>query len=727
MLRMSDRGVDERAGRRAAPHDALYEMLARLYRAESIAQVYEAALDAICDGLGCARASILQFDDAGVMRFVAARGLSDGYRGKVEGHSPWKMGDRDPEPLCVHDILDSDESEDLKATINAEGIRGLCFIPLVAERRVIGKFMAYYPHPHDFSRAELNLAVAIALQLSFAIERVQADEKQREAEEQLRAANELLEVRVRERTSELLTAYEQLRRQSKEREAAEAEALATGEQFQLLVEGVVDYAIYMLDRHGHVSTWNAGARRAKGYGDAEIIGRHFSVFYTDEARAAGEPERALHAARENGRTEMQGWRVRKDGSQFWAHVIIDGIFNEQDELIGYAKVTRDTTEQRRAEQSLEQAREALFHSQKMDAVGQLTGGIAHDFNNMLAGIIGALQMLERRMGTGRIEDARRYLGVATESANRAAALTARLLAFGRRQSLDVKPTDIVSTILSMELLLRRTVRENVVISFDVEGGDLWARTDAHQLESAILNLALNARDAMADGGRLTIGVRRADRFQDKDGDFVVIEVADTGAGMPADVAARAFEPFFTTKPMGAGTGLGLSMVYGFMNQSGGHAEIESAEGAGARVRLYLPATAAGEVVAEKPSVVPEGRGENVLIVEDEPSVRLLVVDVLRDLGYRPREAANADEAIPILESDARIDLMISDVGLPGLNGRQLADIARSHRPELKVLFLTGYAEHAAVRGDFLIAGMDLMKKPFAVEDLAARVQEMVRG
>lgn len=716
----------EGCGEAAPGGRALYDLLARFQRAEGMGAIHAAALDALIEALGCTRGAILLFDAAGVMRFVMQRGLSPAYCAAVEGHSPWRQGDRDPDPVCVPDIEDANEPDHIKRAILAEDIRGLCFIPLVAERRVIGKMMAYYDAPHAFSRDELAIGVAIALQLSLAMERDKAEHLRRQAEEELRAANELLEVRVRERTGELLAAYEEMSRQAAEHARAEAQALATAQQFRVLVDGVVDYAIFMLDRDGYVSTWNAGARRSKGYAEAEILGEHFSIFYTEEARAAGEPARTLRAARENGRTEIQGWRVRKDGSRFWAHVIVDAIFDAQGELIGYAKVTRDTTEQRLAQESLEQARQALFHSQKMEAVGQLTGGIAHDFNNMLAGIIGALQMLERRIAAGRYSDARPYIDVAIESANRAAALTARLLAFGRRQSLDVRPANIRATVRAMELLLARTMQENIVITLSFEDKELWALTDAHQLESAILNLALNARDAMPEGGQIAIAVRGGVKLPDRAGEFIEVEVADTGFGMTEDVAARAFEPFYTTKPLGAGTGLGLSMVYGFMSQSGGHVEIVSAPGEGARVRLYLPQTeAAAQPAEEAAPAAPAGRGESVLVVEDEPAVRLLVVEVLRDLGYRARQAANAEEAIAILQSRERIDLLISDVGLPGLNGRQLAEIARRDRPDLRVLFLTGYAEPSGVRPGFLPVGMDLMKKPFAVEDLAARVQEIV--
>jgi len=503
-------------------------------------------------------------------------------------------------------------------------------------------------------------------------------------------------------------------------------------QFKLLVQGVVDYAIYMIDPEGRVNSWNAGAERNKGYSEEEILGQHFSVFYTPEARAAGEPERALKEAREKGRTEMTGWRMRKSGERFWASVVIDAIYDDDGELAGFAKITRDITEQREAARALEEAREALFQAQKMEAVGQLTGGIAHDFNNMLAGIIGAINLLERRLQDGRFEEARQYAKAALDAANRAAALTSRLLAFGRRQTLDLKAVDVNDTVRSVEALLQRSAGENVTIETNLTPGLPFTRSDSHQLESALLNLTLNARDAMPDGGRITISTAKVNQpVAQPDfaaGDYILLSVADTGAGMSPEIISRAFEPFYTTKPSGAGTGLGLSMVYGFVKQTGGHAGIDSRLGEGATINLFLPVSAEQAEQDEALSAVDEslGHGETVLVVEDDALVRTLVMDVLRDLGYAGIQAADAKEAIPYLESRRRIDLLVSDVGLPGMNGRQLADIARQHHPDLPVLFLTGYAEHASVRSTFLGAGMDLMTKPFAVDALAAKIEDMLR-
>ena len=400
--------------------------------------------------------------------------------------------------------------------------------------------------------------------------------------------------------------------------------------------------------------------------------------------------------------------------------------------------TLETLEQQVEERTaqLRSNEEALRQSQKMEAVGQLTGGIAHDFNNMLTGIIGSLELLRRRLARGRLDDLDSLIDLGVTSANRAAGLTHRLLAFSRRQSLDSKPVEINQLVTSMGELLQRSLNESIVLDMQLSG-QLWtAEADPNQLESALLNLALNARDAMPDGGRLVVETRN--RHLDNvftaaygtltPGDYVELSVSDTGCGMPENVISRAFDPFFTTKPIGQGTGLGLSMIYGFARQSHGHVTLHSEVGKGTTVSLFLP-RCVGEVTADAPldSTLPPfaNAGETVLIVEDDPAVRVLVSQVLSELGYAFVEAADADSAPPIIESSQRIDLLISDVGLPGMNGRQLAEIGRQIRPDLKVLFITGYAEHAAVRGGFLDPGMQLITKPFTFDLLTAKVREMI--
>jgi PAS domain S-box-containing protein len=448
--------------------------------------------------------------------------------------------------------------------------------------------------------------------------------------------------------------------------------------------------------------------------------------------------------------------VWPDGSVHWVDIRARAIRARNGRVSLLSGVTSDITERKLAEhqlrrlnETLEQQveertsqlrhnEEVLRQSQKMEAVGQLTGGIAHDFNNMLTGIIGSLELLRRRVSRGRLDDLDSLIDLGVSSANRAAALTHRLLAFSRRQSLDPKPVLMNDLVNSMGELLNRSVNESIRLDMCLDT-ELWtAEADPNQLESALLNLVLNARDAMPDGGMLMIETfnRRLDRDYTNayenllPGDYVVLSVRDTGCGMPENVISRAFDPFFTTKPIGQGTGLGLSMIYGFTKQSHGHVSIESHVGDGTTVQLFLPRYH-GEAQDDHPvpaSDTAQAReGETILLVEDDPAVRALVSQVLSELGYAYVEAGDAVGAIPILESSQRIDLMISDVGLPGMNGRQLADIGRQLREDLKVLFITGYAENASARSGFLEEGMQMITKPFAFDQLTAKVREMIEG
>ncbi|KAF1005589.1 MAG: Sensor kinase CckA [Pseudomonas fluorescens] len=401
--------------------------------------------------------------------------------------------------------------------------------------------------------------------------------------------------------------------------------------------------------------------------------------------------------------------------------------------------TLETLEQQVEERTaqLRHNEDALRQSQKMEAVGQLTGGIAHDFNNMLTGIIGSLELMRRRLARGRLDDLENLIDLGITSANRAAGLTHRLLAFSRRQSLDSKPVVLNTLVTSMAELLQRSLNESIELEMRLPD-NLWAaEADPNQLESALLNLVLNARDAMPNGGRLVI--ETANRNLDnvfttaygcvKPGDYIELSISDNGCGIPDSVINRVFDPFFTTKPIGQGTGLGLSMIYGFARQSNGHVTIHSEVNKGTTVSLFLPRFIGESHVEAVPdaALLPfANAGETVLIVEDDPAVRVLVSSVLGELGYGFVEAGDAYAAVPIIESDQRIDLLISDVGLPGMNGRQLAEISRQIRPGLKVLFITGYAEHAAVRGGFLDPGMQMIAKPFTFDLLTAKVREMIR-
>jgi PAS domain S-box-containing protein len=404
--------------------------------------------------------------------------------------------------------------------------------------------------------------------------------------------------------------------------------------------------------------------------------------------------------------------------------------------VNFIAVGRDLSDYKARERELAAAHEALRQSQKMEAVGQLTGGIAHDFNNLLAGISGSLEVLESRLRQGRLSDVERYISAAQSSARRAAALTQRLLAFSRRQTLDPKSIDVNALISGLEDMIRRTVGPGVEMEVRA-GTDLWmTRVDPSQLENALLNLSINARDAMPDGGRLivetantTLSEHAAAERELPAGQYVCISVTDTGTGMSEEVIDRAFDPFFTTKPLGQGTGLGLSMIHGFVRQSGGQVRIYSELGSGATMTLYLPRFTGEidpDVEAEAFSDVGSGRGETVLVIDDEPILRMLMVEALQEAGYSAVEAADGPTGLDILRSDPGIRLLITDVGLPGgMNGRQVADAAQSDRTDLKVLFVTGYAEKAAVGNGLLGPGMEVITKPFSMAALGAKIQEMM--
>jgi PAS domain S-box-containing protein len=459
---------------------------------------------------------------------------------------------------------------------------------------------------------------------------------------------------------------------------------------------------------------------------APINGKLADFVVEDDRPALAAAFQALASTRAPRRFEL---RLRtNDGNIRW----ISWSAVAADRLV--QAVGRDVTAEREAEEALHRAEEALRQSQKMEAIGQLTGGIAHDFNNLLTGIIGSMDMLKRRIAAERYADVDRFMNAAVVSAERAAALTHRLLAFARRQPLNPQPIDVNQLIEGMAELLHRSLGEQIQLEISTAEPVWPIRTDANQLENALLNLAINARDAMPDGGWLRLRTAnvsadtlREQRHDDiEPGNYTLICVTDTGIGMSPETAAKAFDPFFTTKPIGQGTGLGLSMIYGFVKQSRGHVRIESEIGQGTTISLFMPRHT-GTVVLdqpEQPIETPTGAGEVVLLVEDEPSVRLLIGEVLQELGYACIEANDGQAALPILASHRRLDLMITDVGLPGMNGRQLAEIARQHRPELKVLFVTGYAEHATTRGGFLGAGMEMVTKPFALDALAKKIRDM---
>lgn len=506
----------------------------------------------------------------------------------------------------------------------------------------------------------------------------------------------------------------------------------TERRFSILVQGVTDYALYMLDSEGIVTSWNPGAERIKGYSSAEILGRHFSTFYTRSDRDAGVPARALETAAREGRFETEGWRVRKDGTEFWASAVVDAIRNERGELVGFAKITRDLTEKRGIEEQLRQ-------SQKMEAVGQLTGGIAHDFNNLLTIISGNIEIATRALEKGQdIDRAQRAMANAATGATRAAALTQRLLAFSRRQPLSPKALDPNKLVPELADLLRRALGEMIQLDV-VAGADLWlVEADPNELESALVNLAINARDAMPAGGLLTIETANAalgtgEPDTDGDvipGDYVAISVSDTGTGMSREVLAHVFEPFFTTKEVGRGTGLGLSQVYGFVKQSGGHVAIQSEEGRGTTVTLYLPRFMGAPETEQVNGVAQPDwhsrKEETVLVVEDDGEVRAYTTEVLRDLGYQVLEASNAQSALEIVaRGDQPLDLLLTDVVMPGMSGEELTRNARLLRPSLKVLYTSGYTRDAISSGGRLNPDVALLHKPFALNDLAIRIRQVL--
>jgi PAS domain S-box-containing protein len=539
------------------------------------------------------------------------------------------------------------------------------------------------------------------------------------------------------RHGDKLIGFAKITRDMTEQHMAQLAALESERGFRLLVQGVTDYAIYLLSPEGRITNWNAGAERIKGYTSSEIVGEHFSRFYTPEDVDTGLPGRALAAAVRDGRYEAEGWRCRKDGSRFWAGVLVDAIY-DNGQLIGFAKITRDLSERRAAQIQLEQSREQLFQAQKMEAIGQLTGGIAHDFNNLLTGITGSLELLKARVAQGRIGDLDRFITAAHSAALRAGSLTHRLLAFARRQALDPKQISANTLITGMLEMVQRTVGPGIRVDTMLMSG-LWPTLcDPHQLENAILNLCINARDAMPDGGKLTIETANIciddSSARERDmaaGQYTEICVTDTGTGMPPDIVARVFEPFFTTKPIGQGTGLGLAMIYGFVKQSDGQVRITSELGVGTAVHIYLPrdtGAAEDDAPGVKPAEAARAKaGETILIVDDEPTVRMLITEVLEGLGYAAIEAADATSGLKVLQSNVRIDLLITDVGLPGsLTGVQMAEAARIDRPDLKVLFITGYPLKAAMDISRPDTSMQMLTKPFTLETLACRIEAILR-
>lgn len=542
---------------------------------------------------------------------------------------------------------------------------------------------------------------------------------------------------VRDQTGEVI-GFVKITRDMTDRELARQRLAESELRYRRLVDAVVDYAIFQLDPNGVVVTWNSGAEKIKGYSAEEIIGQHFSRFYTEEDKKAGLPQRALDCARRVGRFETESWRVRKDGSKFFAMVVIDAIHDEAGEIVGFAKITRDVTERVEAQRLLSETQQQLAAASKMEAVGQLSGGIAHDFNNLMMIVIGNLESAQRQLKGAASPNPNldRSIGNAMRGAQRASALTSRLLAFARRQPLDPKPIDVNNFIASTAEFLQRSLGERIEVEAVGSAGVWQIEVDPNHLEAALVNLSVNARDAMPNGGKLTLeatNVFADERYSQLNpevtpGNYVLICVSDTGEGMSADVLSRAFEPFFTTKEVGQGTGLGLSQVYGFTKQSGGHIKIYSEVGHGTTVKIYLPryARQLEETTVEFDAIEVGTSEEVILVVEDDHDLRRYIAEVLQVLGYRVISAASGQAALPMLQQpNRRIDLLLTDVVMPGMNGRELADRAQVIRPTLPVLYMTGYSRNAVFHHGRLDEGVELLQKPITQAALARRLRKLL--
>jgi PAS domain S-box-containing protein len=509
--------------------------------------------------------------------------------------------------------------------------------------------------------------------------------------------------------------------------AAADKLLESERQFRLLVEALTDHAIIMLDCNGYVSKWNSGAQRIKGYSADEIIGKHFSIFYTLEDRAAGVPEQALGVVRKEGRFEIESWRVRKNGERFRASVVMDAIRGRDGEIVGFAKITRDVTERHEAQLVLQRAQEQLAQSQKIEALGQLTGGIAHDFNNMLMVVSGHAQSLKTRLKTPRDVRAIEAIELAARRGER---LTRQLLAFSRRQALNPLVIRLDERLDAFRDVLESSARGNIVLVIDV-ASDIWpVSVDVPELELALVNIVVNARDAIPDGGAIEIGAENvrligSETAEELTGDFVALKVADNGSGIAHEILSRVFEPFFTTKQVDKGTGLGLSQVYGFTRQSGGTTAIASVPGNGTTVTIYLPRSLVDSVRnAVEPGLgeeVTSAGSEAILLVEDNAEVKAVAGMLLQQLGYRVNAVDNAAAALDLLAEGKSVDLVFSDVVMPGeMDGLALARRIRTDYPHIPVLLTTGYAKAASQA-----KGFPILRKPYRLTNLSRAIRDAI--
>ncbi|WP_458096393.1 PAS domain S-box protein [Roseomonas sp. WA12] len=658
-----------------------------------------AAAEILGRTLACAHAGYGTFMDDGETLAVEPDWAAPGIPSVAGRHALSSYGTYGDDLRRGRTVVIEDSGTDPRTARTADSLaaisaRSLVNLPIVEGGRAVAMFFVADAVPRAWTEAELGFIRNVAERTRSAIER-------RRAETDLRNLAASLEQQVAARTAE----RDRVWRNSRD----------------LLV---------VIGANGIFRAVNPAWTAILGHDPAEVAGRSFLDFIWPED--AGLTQGGLDdAASDRDLTNFENRYRHRDGTPRWIswHTSTEG-----DLVYAYG---RDVTSEKEVQAALRQTEDVLRQSQKMEAVGQLTGGLAHDFNNLLTGIIGALELLSTRIAQGRYKDVDRYVSAAQGASRRAAALTHRLLAFSRQQTLDPRPTDVNRLVSDMEELVRRTVGPSIALAV-MPQPELWPTlVDPNQLENALLNLCINARDAMPDGGRLNIetanivlDARVAGQRDMQPGQYVAVCVTDTGMGMTDDVIRKAFDPFFTTKPLGQGTGLGLSMIYGFVRQSGGQVRIDSAPGRGTTMRLYLPRHLGP---AEEPEPAPDlngapraGRGETVLVVDDEPTIRMLVMEVLEELGYAAIEAADGASGLGVLRSDARVDLLVTDVGLPGgMNGRQMADLARIGRPGLKVLFITGFAENAALGNGQLEPGMHVMAKPFAMETLAGRIRELI--
>lgn len=527
-----------------------------------------------------------------------------------------------------------------------------------------------------------------------------------------------------------LIGFAKVTRDLTERRAAEQALRQSEQQFSLLVQGVTDYALYMLDPNGIITTWNAGAQRIKGYEPAEVIGRHYSMFFQADDVANHVPQHALATVVREGRYEGQGWRVRKDGTRFLVHVVIDPIRNEQGELIGYAKITRDVTESVQAQQEIKETREALFQAQKMESLGQLTGGIAHDFNNLLMVILGSLELARKRVPQD--SKVQSLLNNAIAGAQRGATLTQRMLAFARRQELDPQPVDVGGLIRNMSDLLCRMLGAGIRVDTQFPLVLRPVLVDMSQLEMAVMNLVINARDAMGGEGRILISAREDSFPGSPPGSdrLICIAVIDTGPGMSEATLQRAMEPFFTTKGAGKGTGLGLSMVHGLAAQSKGHFVLKSVVGEGTRAELWLPVAevhsspqATEPVSTQSPPDTFHVQPLDILLVDDDPLVLISTGAMLEDLGHRVTPAAGGQAALACLTQGERFDLVITDMAMPEMNGVELANTLEQLFPALPIILSSGFAEVAVD----LKSALTRLPKPFDQSALTRVIADMLRA